>query len=60
MKERTERMIELGFIREPDRVVAEIEKAAAAMHRDGWVFLHTRTDPDLNTVVLVFEKELEN
>ncbi len=58
MKERTEKIITLGFLREPDSVVGEIEKTAEKMAQQGWNFLHSQTDIDLRTISLFFERDL--
>lgn len=58
MKERTERVVELGYLRPSDRVVEEIERTAERMKADGWFFLESRTDVDFRHVTLVFEREI--
>lgn len=59
MKERTERKVELGFLRPSDRVVEEIERTAEDMKAGGWHFVESKTDVDLKHVTLVFEREIE-
>lgn len=58
MKERTERVVELGYLRPSDRVVEEIERTAERMKTEGWFFVESKTDVDFRNVTLVFEREL--
>ena len=58
MIERTERSIKLGFDRKPDSIVNEIELITVEMHKEGWFFLRSHTDPDLREVLLFFEREI--
>lgn len=58
MKERTEKIIPLGFLRKPADVAQELELTAEKMALDGWAFLHSKTDIDLKTVSLFFEREI--
>lgn len=59
MIERTEKRIALGLLRESDQVVAEIERVAEQMQRQGWYFLRSHTDPDLREILLFFERDIE-
>lgn len=58
MKERVEKSLELGFLRDERKIVDEIEDVAGGMEEKGWLFIGTRTDPDFNTLTLVFEREI--
>jgi len=59
MKERTEKIIPLGFLRKSGEVVNELEKTAQAMSGEGWSFVTSTTDLDFKTITLVFEREIE-
>jgi hypothetical protein len=58
MIERTEKNIKLGLDRKADSVIDEIERITVEMHKDGWFFLRSHTDPDLREVLLFFEREI--
>ncbi|MBL8028186.1 MAG: hypothetical protein JNL74_17315 [Fibrobacteres bacterium] len=58
MIERTERSVKLGLDRNPETVVDDIERLTAEMHKEGWFFLRSYTDPDLREVLLFFEREI--
>jgi len=60
MKERIEKAIELGFLKKTEGVIEEIERTAKKMQEEGWGFLNSRTDLDLNLIILIFEREINN
>ena len=58
MIERTERSVKLGLNRMAETVVDDIERITVEMHKEGWFFLRSYTDPDLREVLLFFEREV--
>jgi len=58
MKERVEKRLELGFLRDQKKIVGEMEDVAGEMEEKGYHFVESRTDPDMKAVVLVFEREI--
>lgn len=59
MKERCEKDIELGLIKNSNKIVEEIEKCAIEMREEGWYFLESKTETSLNIVKLLFEREID-
>jgi hypothetical protein len=60
MKECTERVIEVGFLRSPKKILDEVEQVSAAMIRNGWQLADSRLEDGLGNVHLFFEREIEN
>ncbi|MBN1127912.1 MAG: hypothetical protein JXA71_02930 [Chitinispirillaceae bacterium] len=58
MKEAAEKIIELGFSRNPKRVVDEVERVTADMVRQGWRLNDTLVEEGLGNIHLFFEREL--
>jgi hypothetical protein len=58
MKESAERVVEIGFIRNPKRVVNEVERLTAEMIREGWELSDTCVEENLGNVHLFFEREV--
>ena len=58
MRERVEKQVELGFLKNEIKVVDEMEKLTAEMVGQGFSFIKSDTDPNLNHVTLVFEREI--
>ena len=60
MIESTERIIHVGFRREPKKVFDEIEVISAEMIRAGWYLKDTCIEDGMANVHLFFEREVEN
>lgn len=58
MKECIERVVQVGFTRNPKAVFDEIESVSAAMIRDGWRLQDTCLEDGLGCAHLFFEREL--
>lgn len=58
MKEAAERIIQLGFSRNPGKVVDEVELVTADMIRQGWNLADTLVEEGLGNIHLFFEREL--
>jgi hypothetical protein len=58
MKEAAERIIEIGFSRNPGKVVDEVELVTADMIRQGWKLVDTLVEEGLGNIHLFFEREL--
>jgi hypothetical protein len=60
MRECTERIVKIGFKKNPKKVFDEIESVTAAMIRDGWTLKDNCTEEGLYAIHLFFEREFEN
>ena len=60
MKEHAETEVKIGMLRSPNRVVAEIEKAAQKMAAANWHLVRTVPDVMLGSVFLFFEREISD
>jgi hypothetical protein len=58
MKESTERIIKIGFTRNPRRIFNEIEQITARMIRDGWELRDSVMEEGLENIHLFFEREI--
>ncbi|OGS36054.1 MAG: hypothetical protein A2293_05975 [Elusimicrobia bacterium RIFOXYB2_FULL_49_7] len=58
MRERVERTVELGFLKNEKKVVDDMERLTDDMKSKGFSFIHSETDPNLNHVTLIFEREI--
>jgi hypothetical protein len=58
MKESAERLIEVGFKRDPKVIFNEVEQISAAMIRDGWLLSESFIDESLGNIHLLFEREI--
>ncbi|MFP4163063.1 MAG: hypothetical protein ACLFQB_03700 [Chitinispirillaceae bacterium] len=58
MKESSERLIKVGFSKDPKKVFDEIEQVTAEMVRQGWVFLDGCLEDGLGYVHLFFERDI--
>ena len=56
MKECAERVVEVGFLRSPRKIVDEVEQVTAAMIREGWRLADTCMEDGLGNVHLFFER----
>ena len=57
MKETTEKVIKLGFKKDPKKVFDEIEFLTAEMIRNGWSLCETCVEDGLGLVHLFFDRE---
>jgi hypothetical protein len=60
MKETAERTAELGFTRNPKKVVDEVERITAEMIRDGWHLKDTIVEESLGNIHLFFERDVRS
>jgi len=58
MKECTERIIEVGFSRNPKEVFDDVEQVSAEMIRLGWSLKDSFVEDGLGNIHLFFEREL--
>lgn len=58
MKESVEKVIKVGFTRNPKKVFDEIEQVTAEMIREGWVLLDGCLEDGLGYVHLFFERDI--
>ena len=58
MKESTERLIKIGFSRDPRHIFDEIETVSAAMLRSGWRLQDSCIEEGLGYAHLFFERTL--
>ncbi|MBD3397284.1 MAG: hypothetical protein GF418_16820 [Chitinivibrionales bacterium] len=60
MKESAERIVKVGFARNPKKIFDEVERVTAGMVREGWTLADTCVEEGLGNVHLLFEREIEN
>lgn len=60
MKECVERIIEVGFSRDPKAIFDEVEQMSAVMIRDGWVLNESLIEDGLGKIHLFFERDIDN
>lgn len=58
MKECVERVVKIGFTRNPKAIFDEIESISARMIREGWQLRDTCMEDGLGYAHLFFEREL--
>lgn len=58
MKECTERLVKIGFSRDPKRIFDEIESVSAAMMRGGWRLQESCIEEGLGCAHLFFERTI--
>lgn len=58
MKECSERLVKIGFRRDPKKIFDEIEFVSAEMIREGWRLYETCFEDGLGNVHLLFEREI--
>ncbi|MBN1578614.1 MAG: hypothetical protein JW913_18770 [Chitinispirillaceae bacterium] len=58
MKECVERLVKVGFQRDPKKIFDEIESVSAAMIREGWRLHDTCFEEGLGCAHLLFEREI--
>jgi hypothetical protein len=59
MKECCEKIIRVGFSRNPKKIFDEIDQLTASMIRAGWELKDTCIEDGLENVHMFFEKEIE-
>ncbi len=59
MKESAERMVKVGFTRNPKKVFDEIDSVTADMVRQGWVLAEGMIEDGLGYAHLFFERDIE-
>ena len=58
MKECTERLVDVGFSRDPKQIFDEVEQVSAQMIRVGWQLEDSFIDDALGHIHLMFEREM--
>lgn len=58
MKECAERIIEVGFDRDPKLVFDEVEQITATMKRSGWELIDSFIEDGLGNIHLMFERNV--
>jgi hypothetical protein len=58
MKESAERVVKVGFHRNPRRVFDDVEALTAQMTRDGWTLRDSIMEEGLGKIHLFFEREI--
>jgi hypothetical protein len=58
MTESAERIIKIGFKKNPKKILDEVEFVSAEMIREGWILKETCIEDGLGGVHLFFEREL--
>ena len=58
MKECTERIVNVGFSKEPKAVFDEVERVSAEMIRQGWILDDSFVEDGLGKIHLLFEREI--
>jgi hypothetical protein len=59
VRESAERMVKVGFTRNPQKVFDEIDLVTARMVRQGWVFVEGMIEDGLGYAHLFFEREID-
>jgi hypothetical protein len=58
MKESAEKIVRLGFRRNPKKVIDEVELVSAEMIRQGWHLKDTLVEESLGNIHLFFERDV--
>jgi len=58
VKECVEKVITVGFVRDPKRIFDEIESVSAGMIREGWLLADTCLEDGLGKIHLLFERDI--
>lgn len=58
MRESTERIVPVGFTKDPKLIFDEVEKISAEMIRLGWGLYDSRIEEDLGNIHLFFERKI--
>jgi hypothetical protein len=58
MKESAEKIVRLGFRRNPKKVLDEVEMVSAEMIRQGWQLKDTLVEESLGNIHLFFERDV--
>ncbi len=59
MKEGKERIVEVGFSRDPKMVFDEVEQVSAEMIRQGWILKDSFIEDGLGNIHLLFERKID-
>lgn len=59
MNECAERIVRVGFKRDPKKIFDEVDAVTASMLRDGWVLKESIIEDGLGNIHLFFEKVIE-
>ena len=59
MKECVERIVEVGFSRDPKAIFDEVEQVSAEMIREGWILNDSLIEDGLGKIHLFFEREMK-
>lgn len=59
MKESAEKIVKIGFKRDPKKILNEVEFVSAEMIRNGWMLKDTCIEDGLGSIHLFFERELK-
>lgn len=58
MKEAIEKVIRVGFTRQPKKIVDEVERVTAEMIREGWYLKDSVVEESLGSIHLFFERDI--
>ena len=58
MRESAERLVKVGFRRNPKKIFDEVERITADMTREGWNLKDSVVESGLGNIHLFFEREL--
>jgi hypothetical protein len=59
MKECTERVVRVGFKRDPKKIFDQVDSITASMIRDGWKLKESCLENGLANIHLFFEREID-
>lgn len=60
MKECTERIVNVGFSKDPKAVFDEVERVSAEMIRQGWILDDSFVEDGLGKIHLLFERKIRD
>jgi hypothetical protein len=59
MKECTERVVRVGFKKDPKKIFDKVDSITASMIRDGWRLMESCLEDGLANIHLFFEREID-
>jgi len=59
MKECTEKIVKVGFKKDPKRIFDKVDSITASMVRDGWILKESCLEDGLANIHLFFEREID-
>jgi hypothetical protein len=59
MKECTEKIVQVGFKKDPKKIFDKVESITASMIRDGWTLKDSCLEDGLANIHLFFEREID-